>query len=185
MNLTRLVALSLLAGKPRHGHEIRRLTELTAAGRWGGVSMRSLPRELRLLDQEGLIVIVRTEQVGRRPARMVYEITDQGRQELHILREDAMSAVYQDADPLSVALVFAETADHEEILPWLRRRRDTLAAELRALVAERERLQAHGYLTLLQAAAMGRGEVMMCADLTWHDELVDTLDHQEPTIPTP
>lgn len=92
MNLTRLVALSLLEQGPRHGHEIRRRAELVTVGTWGGISVRSLPRELRQLDDEGLVVAVRTEQVGRRPVRTIYEITDEGRRELHIVREQAISA---------------------------------------------------------------------------------------------
>ena len=40
---------------------------------------------------EGLVTAVRTEQVGRRPARTVYAITDQGRMELASLRERAIN----------------------------------------------------------------------------------------------
>jgi DNA-binding PadR family transcriptional regulator len=55
-------------------------------GEWGGVSVGALYRELRAMDGEGLISAVRTEQAGRRPARTVYAITDEGRLELAMLR---------------------------------------------------------------------------------------------------
>lgn len=180
MNLTRLVALSLLEQGPRHGHEIRRRAELVTVGTWGGISVRSLPRELRQLDDEGLVVAVRTEQVGWRPVRTIYEITDEGRRELHIVREQAISAVHPGPDTLAVALVFADDADTEEILPWLRRRRDAVASEVTTLTAERTRLQTKGYLRPLQAAVMRRAELTMTADVRWHDELLTTLSAHHP-----
>ena len=68
MNLTRLMALGTLARYgPQHGHQIRRLADLTNVGEWGGVSAGALYRELRSMESEGLVETVRTEQVGRRP----------------------------------------------------------------------------------------------------------------------
>ena len=63
----------------QHGHQIRRIAEVTNVGEWGGVSVGALYRELRGMEAEGLVAAVRTEQVGRRPARTVYEITGEGR----------------------------------------------------------------------------------------------------------
>jgi DNA-binding PadR family transcriptional regulator len=70
MNLTRLMALGTLARYgPQHGHQIRRLAELTNVGEWGGVSVGALYRELRAMEREGLVEALRTEKVGRRPER--------------------------------------------------------------------------------------------------------------------
>ncbi len=75
--------LGLLAERgPMHGHQIRRTAELTNAEVWGGITGGALYAELRKLDGEGLVQVVREEQVGRRPARTVYEITEEGRLEL-------------------------------------------------------------------------------------------------------
>ena len=50
MNLTRLMALGTLARYgPQHGHQIRRLADLTNVGEWGGVSVGALYRELRAM----------------------------------------------------------------------------------------------------------------------------------------
>src|SRR5215475_9323942 len=120
MNLTRLMALGTLARHgPRHGHEIRRIAEVTNVGEWGGVSVGALYRELRTMEGEGLIEAVRTEKVGRRPARTVYAITDAGRMELGMLREQAVRGMHWGADPLGVALSFAGAiADPEELASW-------------------------------------------------------------------
>jgi len=80
MNLSRLMILGLLADRgPMHGHQIRRAGELTNAEVWGGITGGAIYSELRKLGAEGLIRAVREEQVGRRPARTVYEITGEGR----------------------------------------------------------------------------------------------------------
>ena len=71
--------LGLLAERgPMHGHQIRRTAELTNAEVWGGITGGALYAELRKLDGEGLIEAIREEQVGRRPARTVYQITPRG-----------------------------------------------------------------------------------------------------------
>ena len=91
MNLTRLMALGTLARYgPQHGHQIRRLAEVTNVGEWGGVSVGALYRELRAMEREGLVEQIRTERVGRRPARTVYQITGEGRLELTALRDQAI-----------------------------------------------------------------------------------------------
>src|SRR5690349_21833436 len=88
VNLTRLMALSMLARTgPRHGHQLRRDAEVTNVSNWGGVSIGALYRELRSMEDEGLLETVRTEQVGRRPARTVYQITPHGIEQLRALRE--------------------------------------------------------------------------------------------------
>src|SRR5579875_1806477 len=120
MNLTRLMALGTLASHgPLHGHQIRRLAEVSDDGRWGGVSVGALYRELRLMEGEGLIRAIRTEQVGRRPARTVYSITGEGKLELALLRERAFRSQEVGPDPLGVALTFAmHGADRQQVTTW-------------------------------------------------------------------
>jgi DNA-binding PadR family transcriptional regulator len=133
MNLTRLVIMGLLAERgPRHGHQLRRDAELAEADRWAGIAVRSLHRELRGLESEGLIGAVRTERVGRRPERTVYGLTDEGRRELSVLRQQAVSQLDAGPDPLSVVLVFAGTDDPAELAALLARRQQPCgrAAEL-------------------------------------------------------
>src|ERR1700730_3109920 len=88
MNLTRLVVLGLLAERgPRHGHQLRRAAELAEADRWAGIAVRSLHRELRGLESEGLVEAVRTERAGRLPERTVYGLTGERRREVSVRRE--------------------------------------------------------------------------------------------------
>jgi DNA-binding PadR family transcriptional regulator len=161
---------------PRHGHEIRRIAEVTNVGEWGGVSVGALYRELRTMEGEGLVEAVRTERVGRRPARTVYAITAEGSLELAMLREQAIRNIHWWPDPLGVALSFAEAGtDREELASWLRTRRETLALAAAQLAEDRERMVAKGYLGPFQATVMYRGQLHAEAEVRWHDEFAKIL----------
>jgi DNA-binding PadR family transcriptional regulator len=178
MNLTRLMALGILARSgPSHGHQIRRVADLTDVAEWGGVSVGALYRELRAMERDGLVEAARTEKVGNRPERTVYAITDEGRLELVALREQAIKpSLASGPDPLGVALLFAaDGVDRAELRRTLRARRDMLAIWVAEVSAERDELIAKGYLDELAAAVMRRGILHMEAEIGWHDELDATL----------
>jgi DNA-binding PadR family transcriptional regulator len=175
MNLTRLVALGLLAERgERHGHQLRRDVEIMKADEWAGAGIGSLNRELRLMAAEGLIEVVRTERVGRRPERTVYQITDEGRRELSVLRDRAIGHMQEGPDAVAAGLIFAGAQDREALGGLLALRRRAVEAELERLAAERERGMREGYLqpsvSPLQAAAFRRAELHAQAELAWHHE---------------
>lgn len=166
---------------PRHGHEIRRTAEVTNVGEWGGVSVGALYRELRTMEAEGLVETVRTEKVGRRPARTVYAITSEGRLELAMLRERAVCSIHWGPDPLGVALTFGSAgADREELASWLRGRRELYAIAGSQLGAERQRLVAKGYLGPVEAATMYRAQLHAETEVRWHDEFAKILAELPP-----
>jgi DNA-binding PadR family transcriptional regulator len=177
MNLTRLMVLgTLVRHGPRHGHEIRRIAEVTNVDEWGGVSVGALYRELRGMEGEGLVEPVRTERVGRRPARTVYAITDEGRLELAVLREQAIRGIHVAPDQLGVALSFAvDGTEREELTSWLRARREQFALIAAQLDEERRRLVARGYVGPFQAAVMRRGQLHAETEVRWHDEFAKIL----------
>ena len=149
---------------------------MTNVGEWGGVSVGALYRELRSMEGEGLVEAVRTEQVGRRPARTVYAITGQGRLELGMLRDQAIRNIHWWPDPLGVALSFAVAGtDREELASWLRARRETFALTAAQLAEDRERMVAKGWLDPFQATVMYRGQLHAEAEIRWHDEFVKIL----------
>lgn len=185
MKVVRLVVLGQLAEHgAMHGHEIRRRAERTDVAEWGGVPIGSLYRELRLMAEEGLVVAVRSEQVGRRPERTIYEITDDGWGELAVLRERAVREFSHPADPVGVALLFAGGLTAAEWAELLAPRRRHISAVLQALAEERQRHTAHGHLGPLAIAAFRRGELHLQAELAWYTECDQLLDRLEETAPT-
>ena len=163
--------LGLLAERgPMHGHQIRRTAELTNAEVWGGITGGALYAELRKLGGDGLIEAIREEQVGRRPARTVYQITAEGRLELIIQRDAALEVVFGSADPVSVVLLFAAGTDAAELGERLAARRRRVGVQLEAMAAERGRLTRQGLLPPLAVDAFRRGELRLEAELRWHEE---------------
>ena len=171
-----MVLATLARHGPRHGHEIRRLAEVTNVGEWGGVSVGALYRELRIMEGEGLVDAVRTEQVGRRPARTIYAITGEGWLEFAMLRERAIRTIRWGPDELGVALTFAGPGpDRAELVRWLTARRDSMAATARELEAERLQLVEKGYLDPFAAAVMYRSQLHVETEVRWHDEFAKVL----------
>jgi len=172
VNLTRLMALGVLArGGPTHGHHIRRVAEVTSVGEWGGVSVGALYRELRAMEQEGLVEATRTEKVGNRPERTVYAITAEGELELHTLREQAIKPLEFGPNPLGVALMFAAGGMDPVVLRrTMRARRDMLAIKLGEITAEHERLLVQGHIDMMAAANIRRAIMHTEAEISWHAE---------------
>jgi DNA-binding PadR family transcriptional regulator len=178
--------LGVLAERgPMHGHQIRRIAELTNAETWGGITGGALYAELRRLDADELVQAVREEQVGRRPARTVYQITEEGRLELVVQRDAALDVIFGSADPVSVVLLFAAGADASDLGERLAARRRRVAGQLEAMTAERERLSGQGALPPLAVAAFRRGELRLEAELRWHEEFEQRIASGRPGEPAP
>ena len=136
------------------------------------------------MEAEGLVEAVRTEQVGRRPARTVYAITSEGTLELRLLTEQAIRNTQPPPDPLGVALSFAATGtDREELASWLRARRETFALTAAQLAEDRERMVAKGWLDPFQATVMYRGQLHAETEVRWHDEFAKILAELPATEP--
>lgn len=71
-----LLLLGLLKESPKHGYEIKRkIREILLL--FTGVDLKSVYYPLRILKKKGL-VINRVAKQGRRPQRLVYELTSKG-----------------------------------------------------------------------------------------------------------
>lgn len=171
MNLAKLMVLGLLASHgPRHGHQIRRDAERTNVGNWGGVNVGALYRELRQMEREGLVETVRSEQVGRRPTRTVYRLTEAGGRALSELRADAIRGLRFGPDAFGVALVFGRTWGRSELADLLRDRRQAIAEALKGLEAVGTDLRERGEIGPLDVAMFRRRVMQLEAELRWHDE---------------
>jgi len=162
--VARLFVLGTLENTgPAHGHEIRRLAERIDVENWSDAHVGSIYNAMRRLEAEGLIEPTRSEQVGRRPTRTIYSLTDAGRVELASLRDKLLYEIALPSDPFDVALwVSAEIPK-------------ALRELLGRLADERTRLTRAGYLPVVAQLLFRHGEVRVEAELSWHEALRDRL----------
>jgi DNA-binding PadR family transcriptional regulator len=160
---------------PSHGHLIRRTAEQTDVGKWGGVNVGALYRELGQLEKKGLVEPLRVEQVGKRPERTVYSITKAGREEFRRLREEAIGQIHFGVDPFQVALLFGRTEDPDELDRLLEKRMQALRTTIEYVKADCAELVVAKRIGPLDEALFRRRILQLVAELNWHAELAELL----------
>ena len=131
MNRYDLVLLGLILEKERSGYDI--ITEISTRelDRWANLSTSTVYNRLTTLLKNECI-LGRTEREGNRPERMMYSITEKGRD---VLRKEVLKHLtgFND-DPRTLGFAFLYGAENKELIR-------TLEAHERRLVQEIERLE--------------------------------------------
>ncbi len=131
MSAARLLILGVLQYKsPAHGYDIRRELESWRAEAWAQIAYGSIYFALNKMAEEGLVEAVSTDQVGKRPARTLYAITEEGAREFQRLLREYWWERKPVIDPFQVAITFMNKLPHDELLAALRTRADILRATL-------------------------------------------------------
>ena len=131
MNRYDLVLLGLILEKERSGYDI--ITEISnrELDRWANLSTSTVYNRLTTLEKNECIV-GRAERDGNRPERMVFNITEKGRE---ILRKEVLKHLTRfNDDPRTLGFAFLYGADQKEVIR-------TLEAHERRLVQEIENLE--------------------------------------------
>ena len=156
-----------------HGHRIRRAAQTDRTELWADVKPGSLYGALHRMEAEGIVEAVRTEQEGKRPARTVYGITEEGRGELAAHRDEALREARLRPDPVDLALQFTGDLSEEALRSALVARRDSLASQLASWQQVRD--SADPYLSEMEKMTFGHTLGRLEAELSWHDELLGRL----------
>lgn len=139
MSAARILILGVLQFKsPAHGYEIRRELESWHAEHWAQIAYGSIYFALNKMAEEGLVDVVSTDQIGKRPARTLYIITAKGKAEFDRLLREQWWERKPFIDPFQVAISFMHRMPRDELLVALRYRRDHLRAYLSAIQSEGE-----------------------------------------------
>lgn len=170
----RLFILGALAATgPMHGHQIRREAQTNRTELWTDIKVGSLYGALNRMADEGIIEAVRTERAGNLPARTVYAITDTGRQELHVLRDETLREVRLRPDPVDLALQYSTDLGPDAVVTAFTNRKAALQAELDAwqlLYA-----QAKPHLRGTEPLSFEHHLIRLEAEITWHDRVIAEL----------
>ncbi|GAA4288280.1 PadR family transcriptional regulator [Georgenia daeguensis] len=131
MTLSRLI-LGLLAIAPMSGYDVKRHVDSTVRHFWAA-DKAQVYRALATLVREGYatVEVVRQE---TRPDRLEHHITEAGRIALHDWLASPLPAPAE-RDPFLARLFFAGELDRDQVLAFLRRRREHAEALLAALTA--------------------------------------------------
>lgn len=168
---TRLVILGLLREHPLHGYEIKSIIE-DHMGDWTNIAFGSIYFALGKLSDEGYIEKIATEQVGNRPSRSIYQITQAGRDEfLRLLRQ-----VWQEFDrqffPFDIGLFFTSALPRDEILTYLKNRVTQLEMVLEQLDEHQSEEIAKDEVPAVANAIFDHSRVHIQAELEWTQDVL-------------
>jgi DNA-binding PadR family transcriptional regulator len=98
---TRLLVLGVVKlFQPVHGYEVRRELLSWRAQEWASVQPGSIYNALKTLTRDGRLEIASTDQVGGRPERTAYRLTQAGAEEFRTLLREEWWTVRPPIDPM-------------------------------------------------------------------------------------
>ncbi|MEV4344806.1 PadR family transcriptional regulator [Actinoplanes sp. NPDC049596] len=168
--------------QPVHGYDVRRELLSWSADKWANIQPGSIYHALRKLAEEGLLRQVATEQVGTRPARTTYEITDKGVAEFEALLRKEWWNLAQMADPFMAAFSFLAALPREEAAAGLRNR----AIQLQAAVQQLEAAMAADWADnkpIYVSWMWERSVVIWEAEIAWCERTAKRIETTESYFP--
>ncbi len=157
-----------------HGHEVTREAAIDRTENWAHVSQGALYAALRRCERDGLITPLRTEQIGKFPARTVYRLTEHGQGVLARSKADAWRRTGLPPDPFDLALSVADGDDPAELRAAIHDRLTQYQTALDGLQSEFEVLKAR-----LEPTAIAVFEHVMLrhqTEIDWHERLLEQVD---------
>jgi DNA-binding PadR family transcriptional regulator len=171
---TRLFILATLSTTgPLHGHQIRQQAQSDHTEAWSDIKVGSVYGALKRLATEGLIREVRTERVGNRPERTIYEVTQEGRRALAAVRHFALRDLERHDDPFDMALAQSRDVPEEELEQIVENRIGALQVQL---ATQREAAEhADPYVNEAERMVIQHLIERTEAEIRWHTELAARL----------
>jgi DNA-binding PadR family transcriptional regulator len=174
MSSIRLFILGTLAAAgPLHGHQIRQQAQSDRTETWTDIRVGSVYGALKRLASEDLVREVRTERVGNRPERTIYEITPAGRRALAAVKDAALRELDRHYDPFDLALAQSSDIADEELEQVVANRLAGLQVRLASL---RDHAQsADPYVNEAERMVLLHLIERCAAEVRWHEELAARL----------
>lgn len=179
MTATRLLILGVLRQQPQHGYDVRRTLELWNAENWANIAYGSIYFALGKMAEEGLITIAGENQVGRRPARTTYAITETGEQEFQRLLREFWWEYKPTIDPLQVAITFAHALPREELLAALHHRTERIRTVIPQLTQKTHQLRQDPHVPGHILEGLRLASMQIDATLAWMESLIDKVERGE------
>jgi DNA-binding PadR family transcriptional regulator len=173
-DLLSLTVLSLLSEQPRHPYDIQRLIRARHKD-FAADKTRGLYHAVDRLLRYGLIELVETSREGRRPERTVYQVTDQGRDELEGWLRDLVENPVREFPAFTAAVSFLSYLPQTSAREALQARTVALESEIAALDAALRVLQTNLELPRLFLLEHEYTRGMRAAELVWVRGVIDDM----------
>jgi DNA-binding PadR family transcriptional regulator len=174
----KLIILGLLQESPMHGYEVKQRIEREEMAEWAGISYGAIYSALNKLARDGFVEKIGTEQVGHRPSRDVYQITESGHDEFLRLLREALSMPEHRVSSIDVGIRFMGALPHAEGQALLRQHKETLEEVLAYHVKERSHIVAqYEHTPYLEGICVlfDHGIIHVRAEIEWLDQVLDKL----------
>jgi DNA-binding PadR family transcriptional regulator len=170
----RLFILGTLATSgPLHGHQIRQQAQSDRTETWTDIKVGSVYGALKRLASEDLVRELRTEKVGNRPERTIYEITPEGRRALAAVRHTALRELARHYDPFDLALAQSRDLPEEDLEQIVAHRLAALQVQVATLRHNAE--IADPYVNEAERMVLQHLIERASAEVRWHEELAARL----------
>ena len=165
---------TLAASGPLHGHQIRQQAQNDRTETYSDIRVGSVYGALKRLASEDLIREVRTEKVGNRPERTIYEITPEGLRSLAAIHATALRELDRHHDPFDLALAQSRSIPEEHLEQIVKNRIGALKVQLDT---QRHAAQAADpYVNEAERLVIQHLIVRTEAEIRWHTEVAARLE---------
>lgn len=176
-DLVGLTVLAMLSVRASHPYELHRFIVDTHKDYVTGLP-RSLYHAVERLAKDELIVPTKTGREGRRPERTVYEITEEGRQELATRLRRLLEQPDADRRTLVAAISLIGALQVPDAKRALRTRTASIEGTISGLEAHRRAMAESGLPEILMLE-MECEQALYTAELAWLRSVLDRLDQGE------
>jgi DNA-binding PadR family transcriptional regulator len=185
MSSTRLLVLGVVRiFQPVHGYDVRRELLSWRVDQWANVAPGSIYNALKSMTRDALLEVVGTDQVGGRPERTTYRLTNEGENEFQALLRESLWRVRPLVDPLMPALCFMPVLKREELIAALKNRIPQVRGQLEHTdfaLAELPKPPTPEHVKELYRLSAAR----LAAEIPWAEALIQRLEQGEYQIPHP
>ncbi|MFG1948218.1 PadR family transcriptional regulator [Nonomuraea sp. NPDC048826] len=176
-DLVGLTVLAMLSVRPSHPYELHRFIVDTHKDYVTGLP-RSLYHAVDRLTKEELIIPAETGREGRRPERTVYEITDEGRQELAVRLRRLLEQPESDRRTLVAAVSMIGALPPDAALKALRTRTAALQGSIGGIDAHLATLAENGLPAMLMLE-LECERALDVAELDWVRAVIGRIERGE------
>jgi DNA-binding PadR family transcriptional regulator len=167
LNNTRLAILGFLHYRGMHGYEIKKTIEKWMPGFWS-INYGSIYPELRKLEESGFVK-GHKEETSKNPPKMVYAITDEGKEEFKRRMKERLEREAIVKDEFNLLASFFDYLDENEIKGYIKMRKEQHEKALGEAIAGEKATR--GKIGKYLHALIKRGILHYKAELEWLKEL--------------